>query len=453
MPLKATSIGANALSIFGARTFAMIFSVLTGIIVAKALGPDGKGVYSGVQVMVAIVTALTGGAGAAITYLLTKKQKAIAQLLPALALVLTGVTLLAWAAVSVIFLLRGVSIVTLSFAVVLPAAVLLSWQPSYYVATGHMRSLNVQTIALAAGILLSVVASVYILHLGTTGVIVGWVLCTYLAAAFLTWRLFVDGKNQRSGSLREVLHVILTFGGQSGVNVLLGVLNYRIDSLLIVSLLGFRTFGIYSVAVAVGELLFMLSRPVAMAISKDVGISELRSSAAMTARAVRITTAIVAVAGAISFIVGPWLIKLVYGARFSGAALPLQILLPGIVAFSTVGIFVTFFLLQLARPALVTYYNLIMLAVQSVACVLLLPRFGMAGAAFGSSLTYLVGAAFNSWLFGKATGIGPRQLWVLERADIARLVQLLRRRPGKPTDCESLTEIVAPTKIPSKTFS
>lgn len=442
------SISANAAATFVTNLGGTALGVLIGIVLAKTLGPTGKGVFSGVQIMLGMVTVLTGGAGFAITFFLTKERKSIGFILPALGVVFAGATILAWSAVAIAILRFGFSTVTICCALVIPAGIFLSWRGSYYTAIGCLKSNNVQAIALSAGTLVTACVSLYIFRLGVTAVLIGWTLCMYISAGFFLFHILRAKQGQSPGPLRKVLRTLLVFGGKSGFNQLLGVLNYRVDSLLLLSFLGFGTFGVYGIAVAVGELLFMLSRPVAMAISKDVGVSDLRSSAVMTAKAIRLTTAIVATAGAISFLLAPSAIKLFYGVAFAGAALPLRILLPGIVAFSTVGIFVTFFLLQLGRPALVTYYNIVLLVVQAAGCILLVPRFGMAGAAFSSSVTYGVGAVFNTWLFYRTTGIGARE-GLLRREDVAKIYQAFKGQRNKPLRRPNSRKVMVVTGAPA----
>ena len=58
----ARTTGAKALQTFIARIAAGAFGILAGIVVARTLGPDGKGVYSGLQLLLALPVALTGGA-------------------------------------------------------------------------------------------------------------------------------------------------------------------------------------------------------------------------------------------------------------------------------------------------------------------------------------------------------------------------------------------------------
>ncbi|MHB1551396.1 MAG: hypothetical protein ACYCX6_09430, partial [Vulcanimicrobiaceae bacterium] len=120
-----TRIGRNAVESLLARVGAMGVSVLTGILIAKALGPDGKGTYSAVQLSVASIVSFTGGAGTAVTYLLTKCRKTIDDVLPVMGLILAAVTLVAWALLAVWGIRHGAPAVALVGALVLPSSIAL----------------------------------------------------------------------------------------------------------------------------------------------------------------------------------------------------------------------------------------------------------------------------------------------------------------------------------------
>jgi O-antigen/teichoic acid export membrane protein len=203
-----------------------------------------------------------------------------------------------------------------------------------------------------------------------------------------------------------------------GINVFLGMLNYRIDSLILIGLLGPAAFGVYSIAVAVGELHFMISRSVTTAVTRDIGAQDRAASAAIVARVVRTCTALVGAVALVAFAVGPTLIAVVYGSRFSGAGLPLRLLLPGIVAFATMGTFASFFHYQLGRPAIVAYINVAMIAVQAAGCFVLVPVWGLGGAALASSATYIVGAMLNTCWFCRVTGTRAADLWLVRAQDL-----------------------------------
>lgn len=429
---QAVRTGRTALESLLARMATMAFSVVAGILVAKALGPQGKGAYSAVQLAIGTIVAFSGGSGTAVTYLLTKARRSIDDVLPVLALALVAMTLGAWMVLAIWGVGRGIGSVVLIGAIVLPASIVLSWQQSYYTAGGNLRRFNLRQVVLGAASAGAIALALYGFHAAIGGVLLAWALCTYGAAAYFVLDLLRARTHERHASLRENLRTFARFGGQSGVNVFLGLLNYRIDSLIVVAAMGTAALGIYSVAVSVGELLFMISRSVTMAITRQVGTSSLEDAASLTARAIRISTAMTGVCALVCWFAGPPAIALVYGPAFEPGALVLHVLLPGIVAFSSSGTFVSFFLFQLGRPSIVTWWNAGMLAVQSIGCALLVPRLGLAGAAAASSASYLLGVAFNTWYFARVSGIGARRLWLISRADVYDVREAVARMLHRP---------------------
>ncbi len=402
------SAGMKAVETFGARLIISALSIATGILIARTLGPGGKGIASGVQTMVALPIAITGGAGAALTYLMTKERRTIGQIFPALTLTFFLTAALCLAGCAAYALLRGWSFAALALALAIPPSIVLSWQQSYYVAIERVRTFNVQSIALAF-FTLAGTAAVTVFHGGVQGVLGIWLAALYVFAAIIVIDMIRDGGRLHRRELGLHVRDLLRTGGQSGLNAGLGLLNYRIDSLILIALLGLPIFGIYSIAVSIGEMLFMIARPINTAIGRELGVADKARAAEITAHVVRVGFALCVTCAIPLALFAPALVHLVYGSRFDGAALPLRLLLPGIIAFCSAGTFASFFIFQLGRPVFVTVLNLIMIGAQTIACFILVPRFGLAGAAIASSVTYVVGALTNTWIFCRATGVGAAQ--------------------------------------------
>lgn len=421
VPSSNTALAANSMRTFAARTFATALTIITGIIVAKSLGPSGKGIYSGVLMLVSITMVAPAGIGAAITYALTKQRKPLGELVPALTLMLIGLSVVACAGAAVWAWLHGWNQSLLLFIAAIPGSIIIAWQGGLYVGLGRLRNLNIQSAVLALATLLAVALALLVFHAGATGALLAWLVCLYGSAAVVVWHISRLARSVSFAGIGPALRNLFNFGWQNSFNLLLGTLNYRIDSIILIAMLGAAPFGIYSIAVNFGEALFFITRPVAAAASRDVGVRGLRSSAAMTAKVIRICTAVVAVVAVVAELVGPWTIDAVFGTRFGDAGLPLRILLPGIVVFSTAGMFAAFFILQLGKPMIVAGINVAMIALQSGACYLLVPHWGSAGAAAASTATYVMGAMLNTAWFCRASGLRFGDVWLLRSDDIATI--------------------------------
>lgn len=420
------SVGSKAAQTFGTRLVVTILGVLTGVLVARLLGPQGKGVYSGVQTLLSVPVAIVSGAGAAITYLMTKERRSIGDLFPTLAGAFGVVMLLTIAACATYSALHGWTLETVAFLLAMPPSIVLSWQQPYYVAVDGIRRLNAQTVGVAFVTLLAMVALCVVLQLGILGALAAWLVGLYVFAGFVLADMIGGGGRLHKRDLRMHARDFTRVGAQSALNAGLGLVNYRVDSIVLIALLGLPVFGVYSIAVSVGEMLFMIARSINTAIGREIGIADADRAAHITALVVRSSFAICLACAVPIALFAPPLVHAVYGPRFDGAALPLRLLLPGIVAFATTGTFASYFIFQLGRPSAVTIINLAMIAVQVTACYALIPRLGIAGAAAASTIAYIAGAVVNTLIFCKMSGLPAAALWLPRRKDFRRLRDVMR---------------------------
>ncbi len=348
-------------------------------------------------------------------------------MLPALAAIFAAATIVCMAGATTYAAMQGWTPTAIAFALAMPPSIILSWQSGYYVAVGRLRTMNIQTALQALGTLLLLIVACVVFHAGTSGALAVWVLCTYACAAAVAIDAIREGRPLHRIELRARLSRIVRFGSQSSLNAGLGLLNYRIDSLILAALLGLASFGIYSIAVNLGEMLFLLLRPVNVAVGREIGASTHERSSQITADTIRLGFIIALAFSIAAFAFGPAVIQVAYGGRFGAASGPLRLLLPGILVFGSAGTFASFFIFQLGRPALVAWINGGMIAVQTTACFALVPRYGMAGAAVASSITYLIGAAANTVVFCRFSRLKVRDVWLPTVTDALRLWKVLAR--------------------------
>lgn len=442
-----SSIRNDSIWTFVFNVAAMFLAFVTGVIVAKALGPIGKGEYSSLQLMQAAIGAATTGVGASITFYLTNRKRQLSEFVIPLIQLLVIVCILVWAALFVWYWKYGPSLALSIFAAIVPAVVIVSWQIPVYTGLGLIRTLNVQTLALAVLTVVGVSIAVY-LGGGTPGAMASWAICVTLASIYVFIDVLRKGKGPGGGDLGELVR----FGSRAGLDGIITFLNFRIDSLVLIGLAGAGVFGIYTVAVGAGELLFRVSRAVATASTHRIGSSDRATASATAAKALRLSVAVVAGSGFVLFVVAGWLIDHLYGTSFHGAILALRVLLPGIVVFSAFPVFRTYFAYQLGRPMFTVYWGICMITVQLIACFALVPKFGLMGAAAGQSLTYITAAIGQTVYFCKISGLSPFVVWIPQRGDfeiLRRMIPFMRRNekggpmvpaPATPIDPSTIQE-------------
>ncbi|WP_440064062.1 lipopolysaccharide biosynthesis protein [Streptosporangium sp. OZ121] len=105
----------------------------------------------------------------------------------------------------------------------------------------------------------------------------------------------------------------------------------------------------------------------------------------------------------------PVLVPLLYGTAFAGSVTPILLLAPGIVALSLLRP-VEQYLVRLGRPMTMTAFASGALAANLALNALLIPRWGATGAALAASTAYTALAAAEITWFARTTATGVREL-------------------------------------------
>ena len=102
----------------------------------------------------------------------------------------------------------------------------------------------------------------------------------------------------------------------------------------------------------------------------------------------------------------PFLVPLLFGDDFSDAAIFLALLLPGIVAYAPVTILVVYLSVRRGRPRLSLAVSVVAMVLTTAAALVLIPRYGGAGAAVASTIGYAAGGLLAWVFFGRVAGLG-----------------------------------------------
>lgn len=220
----------------------------------------------------------------------------------------------------------------------------------------------------------------------------------------------------------------LSFGGRTVVGTLAERLHYRANTFLLNAIVGVAATGVFSVALGLAETLWYLPTSLGLVLfSRAVrgGREGANIASAMTRTMLAVMTA-----GAIPlWFLAPTLVELVYGAPFRDAGAALQLMLPGVLAYSIVAV-LSHPIIAWGAPGRLTAVLIVGLVVNLAANVLLIPEFGMYGAASASTISYTLTAVLTLALYRRLSGHGLRQMLVVRRTDFQRVVAELRGRLG-----------------------
>jgi O-antigen/teichoic acid export membrane protein len=204
-------------------------------------------------------------------------------------------------------------------------------------------------------------------------------------------------------------------------------LNYRLDVFLVNYFSGRDAVGLYTLAVSLGQMIWLVSRAAATVLLPNVAALQ-EAAAANANRTAQITRVALGLsltsALGLALFAAP-LVPLIFGAAFRPSVTPLLWLLPGIVAFSVANVIASYFA-GIGKPRLNFYVALAGLAVTVLFDLLLIPALGIAGAAIASTLSYSASTAVIIWLFARESSLPVQRVLVPTRADFALGISLLR---------------------------
>ena len=285
-------------------------------------------------------------------------------------------------------LIPGVPVWALLLAMLtLPISLLSGYFRSLLQGLRHITALNAITLGQGCLTLVLTVIMVVGLGWGLAGAIIAVVIAGVgglIAAAILVRRA---GGRWRPLWSRPVMHATLAYGLRGYLGNVLQFFNYRLDAFIVNFFLGPAGAGIYGVSVAMAEMLWYLPNSVGFIIFPKASATSPAEMNHFTPRIFLITLALTALGAAVLALLGNFLIRLIYTPAFASAYLPLLLLLPGVVLLGGAKVLTN----EVAGRGYPQYNSInsgIALVLTVVLDLVLIPRYGVPGAAIASSIAY-----------------------------------------------------------------
>lgn len=389
------SLRAAVFSIYILQFMALGLRMLSNIWIARVLGPAEKGIVDLFILLGAFLLELgTLGFGTGLLYYLANKREALNRV--------HGTALVFCLLVGCVALVAGLAgftywrqffpglpgaFILLAFALFPLAAYHLLW-------TNIMTGINqaVQSYKVALYFAVFHLGAVFLLWLGSaftaTNIMLVLGLATVLQGAFAFGLLY----RRAPGLAPNVAFGLasLRYGVVVYIGAIANLLTFRIDQLMVNVLIGQEAVGLYTVSVRWAELLFFLDSAVISAALYRISSSSRDDSRRLTFRLFRLQLLISAGGGALLAAAAYPLIDFLYGAAYGPSALPLMVLIPGVVSWSAGKILSQHLTYNLGIFWLPVTFSLAGAATNILLNLWLIPSFNILGAAVASSLSYLL---------------------------------------------------------------
>jgi O-antigen/teichoic acid export membrane protein len=429
------SVARDVIITFGGRIALTLVIIVGDVIVARSLGPDGKGAFALVLALSSLGAVILGLGLDRSLAVYAAKSIEIARRAFANAfwwVVVVG----ALGVVGIIALYEplGAIMPPLTSTELMLGALALPFELAY--AIGIVGLLGRQGVvaynvlrfirrALLSLLLLAVVV------LGSIDLeLVLWLNLAALAVTVvgIGWASMRAGMFGLRGESRLLLGQ-LSFGGRAVVGTMAERLHYRANTFLLTAFISVAATGVFSVALALAETLWYLPGALGLVLFSRA-VRPDTDSAGIASAMTRTMLALMLIAAVPLFLIAPTLIEIVYGAEFAAAGPALQILLPGVVAYSIVSLLASYVIAR-GAPGKAAAALVAGLVINLAANAVLIPLLGMNGAALASTISYTSTALLVLLLYRALSGQGIRDTLILRRSDVSARWADLRSMMGR----------------------
>jgi len=417
---------------FSTRILTVILAIITQIIIARMLGPAGKGMYSLIILVPTLLINLGNlGIGISNTYFIGKKKYelnsvASNSLISAISfgILFAGLffCFFPWLKDTV---LKDVNSLYLRVAVLsLPFAFLILYFEFILLGQGRIKEYNLVPLIRSTSLVVLIFLFLIIFKKGIGYAVSSWVFATIIAS-ILAFILVTQTAKIKFSLNTKLFKESIAFGIKGYLANVIALLNYRLDMFLVNFFMNVKFVGYYSVAVFLAETLWYFPGAVGTVIFPKVASLSKDASDKLTPQVCRITLFFTLIFSILLFILSKVIIYVFFGSRFLPALKPLWMLLPGIVMLSIPKV-LSNDLTGRGYPIINTYAAGVGLVTNAFLNLIFIPKWGISGAAFASTIAYTVITIVVLAAFKKITKNKIIDTLIMKKTDFQILVNKLK---------------------------
>ncbi len=374
----------------------IIFGIFTGVIVARSLGPSGQGYVA----YILLVFNLLGGFGhfglsSAVTYFQKKSSFGRTEIYSSnvntLSLISVVLVILVGLASRLGLLLDSYSTVYIVGGLFLMVSTIFTSHHQAWL-IGDEKIIQNNNI----GLIVFFIRSLAIVIFWLSGLLTPLSFFYIMVAAMLLWFIIIQISLKEKYLFMVSLPVLkaeFKYGAFGWWSALFAYLLLRVDQIMIKQYLNLSELGIYSIAVVIAELLFLLPTAITGALlGRLYNLPEADNGSLLTARTIRLSFYVCLILSFVG-VLGSFLIPVVYGAAYARATWVTIILLPGVLFACIPRIASPWFYAQ-NKPHIHLWITFCTFVLNIVANLILIPRMGIKGAALATTIAY---AVYGGW--------------------------------------------------------
>ena len=420
----------------GFRILIQVINAGTGIFTARVLQPSGRGELAAITLWSGLIAGLTtlGLPNSLIYHIRTFPKRSSDLVLNAVflsflvSLIACGISvhfLPVWLHQYPLWAIRAAQ----WFLIITPLLSVTSILRGALEAEGAFTQSNVAQLLIPALTLAALLLFYAFHHLDTLTSGVAYTITTLPVFALVVWqsRIFFR-QGVRLGT--ETSRMLMSYGFRSYGIDLLGTLALQVDQVLVVRFLTPADLGLYVVTLSLSRMLSIFQTSVVVVLFPRAAGRSPAEALELTSRAARVSLLITALSAAFVALTGPFLLNLFYGKSYARSSTSLRILLVEVTISGCIFVLAQMFM-ALGRPGTVTALQAIGLGLSVPLMLVLIPRYGITGAAISLLISTCFRFAFMYFSFPLVLKVPVPNL-IPNRGDLDLLLGAIRQtRAGR----------------------
>jgi O-antigen/teichoic acid export membrane protein len=426
--LRLPAFLADVAALFSGRVAMMALMLLGSILAARWLGPERKGVVAALLAAPQMILTFADlGVRQAITYYLGKKIYSERQVIATMLLLLILTSLLSAGILLLVYQASGMAArygwlaVSLPFFL-LPFRLMSAYGSGVLMAGQQIRALSIASVLMEAAYLALLLALGLPGWLTVESALAAQVLAAGCAGVYVA-RLVSRHAPLRPAYFPGLPQEFVRRGVVYALALFILSLNYRLDVLIMERISTAKDVGVYSVGVAVAEMLWLL--PAALTtvnFARSAAAADAQAHAQKTALMLRLVLWGGLLPVAVLYLLAPWLIPLIYGGAYADSGLVVRGILPGV----WMGLIFKVLNSDLAgrgRPEAALWVYALAVAVNVALNLWWIPLYGAVGSAWASSVSYSLGALIFAAAYARLSRVPLADLFLPRVKDFALLLR------------------------------
>ncbi|MFW5879821.1 MAG: oligosaccharide flippase family protein [bacterium] len=443
--IKTLSLSRNIFYTFLTQIPIQIFGIISGILIARLLGPEGKGAYAIYHANAQLlVTFFSFSLNTALIYFLSSGKGNPSKILGLSILFVCLGTLL-------MLLMLGVFSIPYVNRLMIPSGynggIFFYWMGIFSFFTlantivsgffqGYKKFGIINKIAIYNSILsLFLIAAVFFLnrydYFNGKLIHILWILAVVAIINFFQYlyKFFkhFDIKPDFKTNYKEDAYPVLYFLIPAHLSIVVNFFNYRLNLWVLNYYLDEVVIGLFALAVNISAFFTMISVPISKVLMPYLSSEPENNRGNIFSRYSRLNFSLIFFGAIISFLLAEFLIPLVYGKDFAGSVVYFKWILPGILFGCQTKIF-SAYIIACGRQKYNLYATIIALIANTIFSIVLIPMIGGMGAVWAYNITNFTLLIVGMGASHYALSLPVANHYFLTMADIKRILKDAARK-------------------------